>query len=264
MNNAIERSNWKVNWRMSGSSGLVIYLADYRGHRVIWEASLPYVTIDHQAESLSLDQDGVRGHGPFWIPLGERTQSSEVRVDGFRGGFELTVDFAAGPFAYTQLWRFHEDGRMAAWLTIHGAGVHDAHTYHPHWRFDFDLDGADNDAIERFEAGRWNRVDEEGWFPYTGEADDGGFVWRQIDFGSGAALAIRPHHWEDAELYAIRYHDGELPPPSPHAEGADFPAGWVGAESIDDKDVALWYVAHVHYDLAFPFTSGPWIKVAGF
>jgi len=264
MPNLIERSHWKVNWRMSESAGLVVYLADYKGHRVVWEASLPYVTIDHQTENLSLDQDGVRGHGPFWIPLGERTQAGEVRAAGFRAGFELSVDFAAGPYAYTQLWRFHDDGRMAAWLTIHGGGVHDAHTYHPHWRFDFDLDGADNDALERFEDGRWNRVGEEGWFPYTGEADPDGFVWRQIDFGSGAALSIRPHHWEDAELYAIRYHDGEWPPPSPHVEGTEFPAGWVGAEAIDDKDVTLWYLAHVHYDLAFPFTAGPWIKVEGF
>jgi len=264
MNNAIERSGWKVHWRMSESAGLVIYLADYKGHRVVWEASLPYVTIDHQNQTLSLDQNGVRGHGPFWIPLGERTQAGEVRATGFRHGFELSVDFGAGPFAYTQLWRFHEDGRMGAWLTIHGNGIHDAHTYHPHWRFDFDLDGADHDALERFDGGRWNRVAEEGWFPYTGEGDAEGYCWRQIDFDSGGSLAIRPHHWEDAELYAIRYHDGEWPPPSPHVEGGDFPAGWVGSEAIDDKDVTLWYVAHVHYDLAFPFTSGPWIKVAGF
>jgi hypothetical protein len=265
MTSPITHANWNLNWKMTESSGLQIYLADFKGRRILWEASLPYVTIDHQTDNLSLEQNGVHGHGPFWVPLGERSQVGDVRIQDFRGGFELAADFAAGPFAYTQLWRFHEDGRMAPWLTIHGPGVHDAHTYHPHWRFDFDLDGAAGDALERFEDGRWNRVETEGWFPYTGEGDESGAVWRQVDFGSGAALSIRPHHWEDAELFAIRYHDGEWSPSSPHSEagGQTFPAAYVGHEELDDRDVTLWYVAHVHYDLAFPFTAGPWIRVEG-
>ena len=35
-----------------------------------------------------------------------------VRKVDFRGGFELIAEFAAGPYRYTQLWRFHADGRM--------------------------------------------------------------------------------------------------------------------------------------------------------
>jgi hypothetical protein len=189
----------------------------------------------------------------------------DVRINDIRGGFELVADFAAGPYRYTQLWRFHDDGRMGPWLTIHGPGVHDAHTYHPHWRFDFDLDGAKNNAVERFEDGRWTRVAEEGWLPYTGERDEAGDVWRQVDFASGAAITIRPHAREDAELFAIRYRDGEWTPVSPRndEDAQSFPAAYVGSESLDGQDVMLWYVTHVHYDDAFPFTTGPWIRVQG-
>ena len=265
MSNLIEQSNWKVHWRLTESSGLMIYLADYNGKRVLWEGSLPYVTVDHQRQDLSVEEEGVTTHGPFWVPLGERTLAGEIRHNTFRGGFELAADFIAGPYQYTQMWRFHSDGRLAPWLTIYGAGVHDGHTYHPHWRFDFDVDGATDDALERFDGKRWSRVAEEGWFPYTGDADDDGIVWRQIDFGSGASVNIRPHHWEDAELFAIRYHDGEWAPFSPRSEvGAQsFPAAYVGDESLDGEDVTLWYVAHVHYDASFPFTAGPWIKIDG-
>jgi len=28
--------------------------------------------------------------------------------------------------------------------------------------------------------------------------------------------------------------------------------------------VTLWYVAHVHFDQSFPYTAGPWVKIAGF
>jgi Cu2+-containing amine oxidase len=269
MNNVIEHAGWKVHWRLTESSGLMVYLVDYHGRRVLWEGSLPYVTVDHQRQEFS-DEDSEdaapnNNHGPFWVPLGERTLAGDVRVSEFRGGFELAADFHAGPYRYTQLWRFHEDGRLGPWLTIYGPGVHDSHTYHPHWRFDFDIDGPRDNALERFDEGHWVRVEEEGWFPYGGERDKEGNVWRQIDFGSGAAVSIRPHTNEDAELFAIRYREGEWAPFSPrNEEGSQpFPAAYVGSESLDGQDVMLWYVAHVHYASAFPVTAGPWIQVTG-
>jgi hypothetical protein len=269
--NVIEEAGWRFHWRLTESAGIMVYLADYQGRRVLWEGSLPYVTVDHQrsiaAPGMTEEDAGAtREHGPWWVPLGTRTLASNVRVQPFRGGVELSANFAAGPYHYMQLWRFHEDGRMCPWLTVYGSGVHDQHTYHPHWRFDFDLDGAGNDALERFEEGRWHRIDEEGWFPYGGEADKHGNVWRQVDFGSGSAINIRPHTWDDAELFAIRYHDGEWAPFSPRSEvtAQPFPAAYVGHEALDGEDVTVWYVAHVHFDQSFPYTAGPWLKLEGF
>lgn len=263
MTQQISEANWNIHWRMTETSGLQVFLAEFDGSRVLWEGSLPYVTIDHQRQDLDLEEEGTEAHGPFWMPLGHRSLAGPVRTNLFRGGFELAADFATGPFRYTQLWRFHDDGRMAPWLTIYGSGVHGEHTYHPHWRFDFDVDGALDDALEHFEEGRWNRVAEEGWLPAT-EHDEDGAVWRQVDFGSGRAVNIRPHAWEDAELFALRYHEGEAPPYTPRSEAGSqpFPAAYVGSEALDGQDVTLWYVAHVHYDDAFPFTAGPWVKVS--
>jgi len=87
-------------------------------------------------------------------------------------------------------------------------------------------------VIERFEDAKWQRIEREGWFPYSGEADEHGNVWRQIDKRSGATISIRPHTWDDAELFAIRYHDGEWAPYSPRSEaGAQtFPSRYVGDE----------------------------------
>ena len=157
MSNVISEANWKFHWRLTESAGIMIYLADYRGRRVLWEGSLPYVTIDHQHETLDVEGDPGDVHGPWWVPLGTRTLQGPVRVQSFRGGVELSAAFVAGPYNYTQLWRFHDDGRLCPWLTIYGPGIHDQHTYHPHWRFDFDLDGARHDAFERFEDKRWQR-----------------------------------------------------------------------------------------------------------
>jgi hypothetical protein len=266
MSQVIEQSGWTVHWRLTESAGLLIYLASYQGKRVLWEGSLPYVTVDHQRQDLALAEDGADTHGPFWMPLGVRSLVGQIRKCDFRGGFELGADFAIGPYRYTQLWRFHEDGRLGPWLIVHGGGLHDGHTYHPHWRFDFDIDGALGDRLEHFESGRWQRVGEEGWIPFAGETSDDGMAWRQTDARSGARIGIRPHSWEDAELFAIRYHEGEWPPFTPRSAAGSqpFPAAYVGAEPIDGKDVTLWYVAHVHFDAAFPFTAGPWIRCTGY
>lgn len=269
MHGTVTAANWNFHWRLTESAGLMVFLADFRGKRVLWEGSLPYVTVDHQRDALD-DADEMAtaltdAHGPWWVPLGARNIVGAVRVTEFRGGVELAADFSAGPYHYTQFWRFSDDGRLSPWLMIHGAGLHDHHTYHPHWRFDFDLNGAMHDAFEHFEEGRWRRITHEGWFPYGGEADDNGAVWRQVDDATGAAIFLRPHIWDDAEVYAIRYHDGEWAPFSPRASAAaaPFPAAYLGEEPIDGKDIALWYVAHIHYDQSFPYTAGPWIRVEG-
>ena len=262
MNTPINQSNWTVHWRVSESAGLIIYLADFKGDRVLWEGSLPYVTIDHQKQNLEIEEDGSETHGPFWTPLGIRSLVGAPRINDFRGGFELIADFETGPYRYTQMWRFHDDGRMSPLLTIYGNGLHSGHTYHPHWRFDFDLHGGENDAVEHFEDGNWHRMAEEGWYPCGNDVDETGAVWRQVDFVSGAQVSIRPHRWEDAEVFALRYQEGESPPYSPKSAAGSqpFPAAYLNNEPLDGQDVALWYVAHVHFDSAFPFTAGPWLR----
>lgn len=266
LSNSIELCNWKVHWRVSESAGIQVYLADFEGHRVLWEGSLPYVIVDHQAPDVDLSEteDQALQHGPFWLPLGARTLLEPVRTNEFRGGFEIAADFVAGPFRYTQLWRFHEDGRIGPWLTIYGDGLHDGHTYHPHWRFDFDIDGSCCDTLSVRENGAWTRVSSEGWFPASGNPSEGP-LWAQRDEETGAQVSLRPHSREDAELYALRYHVGEWPPFTPHGGpgGQPFPAAYVGDEPLEGEDVTLWYVAHVHFDHSFPFTAGPWVQVEG-
>ena len=123
MSNVIEEANWKFHWRLTESAGIMVYLADYKGRRVLWEGSLPYITVDHQRETLDPNGDPGEPHGPWWVPLGTRTIQGPVRVQSFRGGVELSATFVAGPYQYTQLWRFHDDGRISPWVTIFGPGV---------------------------------------------------------------------------------------------------------------------------------------------
>jgi len=36
MSNVIEEANWKFHWRLTESAGILVYLADYKGRRVLW------------------------------------------------------------------------------------------------------------------------------------------------------------------------------------------------------------------------------------
>ena len=58
MSNVINEANWKFHWRLTESAGIMVYLANYKGRRVLWEGSLPYVTVDHQR----LDRNLLRRH----------------------------------------------------------------------------------------------------------------------------------------------------------------------------------------------------------
>ena len=78
MSNVINEANWKFHWRLTESAGIMVYLADYNGRRVLWEGSLPYVTVDHQRESLDVGEDPGEAHGPWWVPLGTRTLQGPV------------------------------------------------------------------------------------------------------------------------------------------------------------------------------------------
>ena len=79
MSNVITEANWKFHWRLTESAGIMIYLADYKGRRVLWEGSLPYVTVDHQRETLDPKDDPGETHGPWWAPLGR----GRVRAHGW-------------------------------------------------------------------------------------------------------------------------------------------------------------------------------------
>ncbi len=270
MHEAITESNWSLHWRLTESAGLAIYLASYRGRRVIWEASLPYVTIEHQPPDTAVElasaddeEDPPRTHGTFWLPLGARTLSADVRHTRFRNGFEIAADFAAGPYAYTQLWRFHADGRVGAWLKIHRGGLHDAHTYHPHWRLVLDVETSGGDVFETKNEEGWERARREGWYPV---GSSGALAFRQMAQDSGRAVLLEPHRLDDADVYALRYREGDAPPLTPHGGVGEepFPASYPGQEPIEGDDLALWYVAHIHYRSSFPYTAGPLLRAEGY
>ena len=82
MSNVINEANWKFHWRLTESAGIMIYLADFKGRRVLWEGSLPYVTVDHQRDAVDVTEDAAEPHGPWWVPLGTRTLQGPVGQDG--------------------------------------------------------------------------------------------------------------------------------------------------------------------------------------
>ena len=266
----LNHGHWSLNWKLTESSGIQIFLVKYRRKSVCWEASLPYVTIDHQEQDLmSVTDDNEKRHGLFWFPLGSRTIKGSVRINYFDNGFEILADFSSSQakssaFGFTQIWRFHNDGRIEPLLTLKGPGLHNGHAYHPHWRFDFDLGSTTADNVEYHDGEKWIRMKEEGWFPIAGESHKDGSVWRQINKKSGLCINIRPHQIEDGELFAICVDDTQGAPYTPRTVpgGPAFPANFSGRGTLVGKDVALWYVAHIHYSESFPFASGPWIHFA--
>ena len=59
----IAQGNWRVHYMVTESAGVKIFLVDFRGRRVLWEATLPYVTIHNHRRN---------DHKPCWLCTGKR------------------------------------------------------------------------------------------------------------------------------------------------------------------------------------------------
>ncbi len=269
----MEHSGWKVYWSVAAGGGVVCQFASFHAQPILYKGFVPCVTIEHDSRDTQIT--GARG--TIWTPLGEENNTNSVCLQDFPGGFELVTDFRCGPFEYTQIWRFHQTGKIEPWLKIHGDGVHDDHMYHVYWSLDFDIGGNGANQVHRYKDKRWDLIASEGWYPSL-EHTAGGSAWRQTGSqrktkSRGQSLenpvddvtrvAIIPSSGDDAELYVVKESTQAWIPPMPRTPfgTASFPTSYSGSNSILGEDFVLWYAAHIHYSDGFPYVAGPTIQV---
>jgi hypothetical protein len=171
----------------TNGSGIEIRKAQYNGHQVFKRAHAPILNVkyvpgsncdcfrdwsDQETKFEVRDAAGnvinIGGTGNFAeVSQPPRTVCDVVGVptadipstQGFRGvaaemlpdRMILTTQLTAGWYRYQMKWIFHQDGRMEPRFGFGAVSpnscLQNTHRHHNYWRFDFDIDGAANDAI---------------------------------------------------------------------------------------------------------------------
>jgi hypothetical protein len=181
----------------------------------------------------------------------------------------LVCEMEAGWYRYVSEWRLHANGTIRprfGFSAVSSSCVCNVHHHHAYWRLDFDIRTAGNNRVREFNnpplvgSSRWHNKNYEIRRPRdparnrkwrvenaaTGEGYD-------IIPGSDDGVATASPDWPfpKGDVWILRYRgseidDGVVAIGPPYEAGLD---GWVNGESIQNKDVVIWYGAHFTHDV---------------
>lgn len=295
---------WSLCWtppdNSSGvdGSGLELRHVFYKGKRVFWQASVPVLNVkydpggcggpylsyrDWQNSPMPFDANNVLAIGyaepttpPSTVCDHPGTDSgtfSGVAVEKGASKLVLTTQMQAGWYRYIQKWTFYLDGTIEprfGFTAITDYCTTKPHNHHAYWRFDFDIDGAANDAID-VRNFVWASVPTEVKDKYAPVAFR---RWRVRDKVTGRGYQVIPgpgegaaDAWAVADVWALLYRFSEIDDggavAGPNGDAAHM-SNYLGGENINGRDVVLWtHSMHRHAAGIGCHLAGPTLKPFG-
>lgn len=181
----------------------------------------------------------------------------------------LVNEMQAGWYRYVSEWRLHANGTIRprfGFSAVSSSCVCNVHHHHAYWRLDFDIRTAGNNRVREFNKpplvgfSNWHNKNYEIRRPRDPARNR---KWRVENAASGEGYDIIPGpddgvataapDWPfpKGDVWILRYRgseidDGVVAVGPPYEAGLD---GWVNGESIQNKDVVIWYGAHFSHDV---------------
>jgi hypothetical protein len=249
---------WQFSYSLGDYSqpeGLVIRNVRYRGRLMLYKASLP---------SLRVQYDGPCG--PYKDPLtfnnadvqpnGRRVAVYDYSIFGFRW-LALESYHRIGSYRLRQRWTFLPDGTLAPQLFSAGLQCNDDHRHHAYWRFDFDINGASDDAIYEYNTTTPDIGYGPGWHKKLWEttrlkSPATNRRWAVMDRtqGNGCFLIPDPNDgsadaFSTRDVWFMRYRGSEDLNGNQGTAGADGLDAYLDFENLDGTDVVAWYCGHL-------------------
>ncbi len=191
-----------------------------------------------------------------------------IYVDGLE--VVLVSEMHAGWYRYVSEWRLHADGTIRprfGFAAVANSCVCTAHYHHPYWRFDLDIGTPSGNRVREFNdppligSSKWRTRRYEGQ-----RARNPGRKrrWRVQNVDTGDAYDVVPGHddglasaspdwpFPQGDVWFTRYRGSEIDT-GVVATGPPFEANigtFVNSESLDGRDVVVWYGAHVVHDVS--------------
>ncbi|KAA8879691.1 hypothetical protein F3087_43830 [Nocardia colli] len=245
---------WTFNWEMIDGDTEAIRFREvfYRGKKVLYKASVPMIRVQY-------DQGG----GPYKDQMGTSNLQRPVEVyegspgDGFRF---LVVDSYHRIVNYRLLnrWIFRDDGIILPQMYSAGLQHPYNHRHHVYWRFDFDIDGSQNNlALQHLPTSQdWGYG--PGWNPKTSEVStvhtgDNRWAVMNKDTNRGFLIDKGPFDgtsdwFSNLDVAIVAYHGAEDLRGAHGTSQDDQIWQHVNGENTDGQDNVMWYVAHLAHE----------------
>lgn len=256
LSGAVNWQGWSFTYDVSGSyDGLSLRDVHYNGMSVLHKLSFPVMRVFYDFGVCGPYADRL-GEG-YLTPVSWANNDLVVRREFTLNGrqwLELGIRAVIGNYDIYQSYYLSPDGILDSHIFSRGLQCNTDHTHYPYWRFDFDVDGPNN-QIQR-ETGT-------GIIPYTTEFDVAANAalnhnWRVVNPQSGASVTLQPGftsfalpdaNTEPAGLnygfnvvFGRRYQAAE---DIGWFYGALSDVPYNNGESINNTDLVLWYKAHM-------------------
>jgi len=251
----IDWHGWRFNYEVSGSyDGLSLRDVTYHDLKVLHKVSLPVMRVFYDFGVCGPYADRLGGDA--LVPVAWANDAiivqREFTLDG-RQWLELGIRVIIGNYDIYQSYYLSADGILDNHIFSKGLQCNTDHTHYPYWRFDFELDGVNNQI---------RRETAAGWQVYTNEFDVAGSAalnhnWEVLNPSSGARVTLQPG-----------FTNFTLPEPTQagivnnnfttlfgRAYRASEDIGWFygalsevpynNGESIDNQDLVLWYKSYL-------------------
>jgi hypothetical protein len=238
---------WEFDWQLADSpdaEGIVISRASYRGHSVLYKASLPSLRVryngacgpykiplnyDHVLPSEKCPGSRVCIYSFVWENLGGSWRG--LSLEALYGGYRILLGPGPGQlhhlYKVEQRWTFWDDGQVnPGFNAMRFNHCHDLDRFHVYWRLDFDIDTPGNNLALEYNSYTGDLGWGNGWQPLTSEISrlqgpHTGPVWRSwmvLNKASGRGYIIWPGDYDgtgasdpfsNRDIWVVRYRASE-------------------------------------------------------
>jgi len=261
-------------------SGIELRNVSYRGKRVLKQAHVPILNVQYDDDlcgpyrdwmydewcfqAVGTDVPGAPGFR--WCTEPPQTIFESGRDGGnFRGvalhehpdgSLRMVTQLWAGWYRYIQEWRFYADGRLMPRFRFGGVSdscVCHVHHHHAYWRLDFDIVNKVN-RVQELVNGVWTPLKKEASRKRIAGAEP---RWRVLHQKKEIGYEIIPgpddgegDEFSGDDQYAVLFRKNEVD--DGRYQLREAPAlinRFVTGQSLQRKDVVIWYAAHYHHDV---------------
>lgn len=251
---------WQFSWGLTADpEGVVIYGARFRGHLVLYKASIPSLRVQYDVQGGPYKDPLTEGNAEAHNPCYYSKVCTHSIVNYGVPGIRVQVFHRISNYRIIERWDFMENGRIYPRLYSSGLQWPHDHRHHVYWRFDFDIDGSTQDLALEYNSNTPNIGYGPGWHKKSIEIARSrnstySRSWAIADTTSWRGYHLLPgpndgnsDSFSKYDLLIMRYRDSEDKRGNQGDAWNDALPPYLNGESIDGQDVVIWYVGHLSH-----------------